>query len=162
MNWIDRILGNSPKQSKQEIVKEFEEQVDKIIDAHTAPPKTQVPPVGKQHNGYDDSGVRCLAEFIITNNDDVILNVRWDKDNDITARSIGQLLYQINNGDFKETSKNILLQAATENPQKEDFVVKCFENWKDVMDQSPLIKPSQVFGMGRQPGGAFQQGYKPQ
>jgi len=165
MSWVNRVLGNK-KQSEEEIIEEFEGSVQHLVDTYfTKNPldgSTQPAPT----NQTSDHGVgeenRCIIEFVVTKTDDILLNIRWAKDDSVTAKSIGQLLYQINNGDYKETSKNILLNVAVENPQKEDFIVECFEQWKTSKDQDPLLKPSQVFGMGRQPGGIFQNGYKPQ
>ncbi len=162
MSWINRVLGNK-KQSEEEIIQEFEGNVQHLVDTYFQknPMDPQQQPSPKGEHGLTNED-RCIIEFVVTKSDEILLNIRWAQDDAITARSIGQLLYQINNGDYKETAKNILLNVAVENPQKEDFIIDCFEQWKHSKDQDPLLKPSQVFGMGRQPGGVFQNGYKPQ
>ena len=155
MNWVDKILGHK-KQTKEEIINEFEEQVAYIEKKYESNLMKTIKPQDIEEN------LRCIVEFTVDNNNEISLNIKWNTDDDITAISIGQLLFAINEGEYKETAKDILIGVAKDYPHKEDFIIKCFESWRFNKDQDPLIKPSQVFGMGKQPGGVFQHGYKSQ
>lgn len=121
--------------SDQDIINEYEDIVKSSQKQDNIPPP-------KEGAGY-----QCKVLFIVSDDGNILLDINWDKPEEIIAENLGNLLYAINNGIFENSCINVITNEAIKNPGKAEFVKKCLESYNNKKKDRVLIKPSEVFSV---------------
>ncbi len=80
------------------------------------------------------------------------IGFKWLADNiddkQIFYQMYGELLHQINNGDFADEIFSILVNNAESSPHNADMINNIIRSWmaiKEQIEEQPIIQPSNVF-----------------
>lgn len=155
MSFLKGIFGSAG--SDEEIRKEINAELDEyetllnqykaqqaIIDSHEQPE-------GSSNNAPEAEPGSALVIFKIDTDGNVGIQCKWAGGSEELADNIGMMMYYLNKGNFAEHCANSLAMSIKKDPRQTPFVKKIMERWKKMREENEqVVKPSEVFQMGRQ------------
>lgn len=142
MSFLDTISGHK-SQTDQEIIAEYQD-VLKQVEPEEPSERTKKREL--------DENIRAMIEMVVDNEGTLNIQIKWNEMDGVTSDTIGTLLYNINEGSFSQAFANILIGVAQQQPKSQNFIKSCLAAWRKSKDTNPIIKPSEVFGMGNTSG----------
>lgn len=148
MNFLRRIVGGNSK-SNQKIREQIGKELDGLVKIQEQIDLQQQSTKDERENEVPTA----LLIFKITDSGDVSIQINWTHNSKELADSFGTMLYYLNKGSFEEYCVNSLALTPTQDKEQQSFIKKVNAAWKDVKNKEntkPIVKPSEVFQMGKQ------------
>jgi hypothetical protein len=94
-------------------------------------------------------GARII--FAIDAHGQVTIQVQWNSMTTPVAHALGTLFHFINEGNLRDQCEMVLNETAVKDPKARPFIKEVASAWKKAHSRDePVVKPSEVFQMGRQ------------
>ena len=123
--------------------------VDKTHPYHEFPAWDSIDESKKEEGGQaEEESISCKLDFSIVDSTDFDINISYIDNSKETAVNLANLLYIVNSGICKADCVKLLLKIG-ENTEDAEFVTYCVTAWNELEKDNQLVKPSEVFQVGR-------------